>query len=235
MENRTKAVFIAAPLLILAVASIAFWTMPAPATVNLSGLNTLSTNPGLSLNVSSWSKAAAVDENLTAVIQLSPKWPLELKSLTITTPGFSILSVNSSLPLQLDQNATIAITFRSNQSYSGSILLLASSLNASGLAEKILVPDVTANTSSKTVTLIAVFNAGDIPLTNSTAYLVRSDRLVVNSTPLHTEGLLPGKISYFYTDMSYAGATVIEVYRVNVVTITGANATSRVFALDCNC
>lgn len=235
MERRSRAAFIAIAILAVAATAIAAYMLPTTPKVDLSGFQTLSTNPGLSVNATSWSSSAAVGQNLTATLQLSPKWPVVVKGLSITTPGFSILSLNSSLPIQLDQNVTLAITFQSNQSYSGSILLLASCLNASDLAEKILVPDVVADTSSKKVTLISVFNAGDIPLTNSTAYLVRSDGLVVNSTPLHTEGLLPGKLSYFNVEMSYADATLIEIYRVNVVTATGANATSRVFPLTCNC
>jgi hypothetical protein len=235
MERRTETVLMTVAILAVAVAGIVVYMASTPPMVDLTGFYTLSANPGLSINASSWERSATVGQNLTAILQLSPQWPVIVKNLSITTPGFSILSLNSSLPLHLDQNVTLAVVYRSNQSYSGSILLLVSCLNASNIAEKILVPDVVADTTSKTVTMVSVFNAGDVPLTNSTAYLIRSDGLVVNSTPLHSEGLLPGKISYFYIDMSYADATLIEIYRVHVVTLTGAKATSRVFALTCNC
>jgi hypothetical protein len=235
MEKRITAVIMAVAILVVAIAGIAIFMASTPPMVDLAGFHTLSTNPGLLINASSWARSSTVDQNLTAILQLSPLWPVAVKNLSIATPGFSILSLNSSLPLQVDQNVTLAVVFRSNQSYSGSVLLLVSCLNASDLAEKILVPDVVADTSSKTVTLVSVLNAGDVLLANSTVYLVRSDGLVVNSTNIPTAGLQPGKIAFYDISLSYNDATVIEIYRLRVVTATGANATSRVFTLTCNC
>jgi hypothetical protein len=235
MEKRTKAVsVILAALILSAVGMLAYYSTTAPA-IDVVAYEALSTNPGLSVNASSTVRHSSVGENITVSLSLSPSWPVALKSLYAMTSGFSVVSINASLPLLVDQNMTISAVLRSNQSYSGTVLLIVGSVNVSELSEKILVPDVATDTWTKTVTLVSVYNAGDVPLANSTAFLVRSDGLVVNSTPLHTEGLLPGKISYFYIDMSYQGATLIEIYRVNVVTATGANATSRVFPLTCNC
>jgi len=219
---------------VAAFGALAYSALTSP-TVDVTGLQTLSTNPGLMTNASTSERYVHVGQNLTALLSLSPQWSVLVKSISITTPGFTIISMNASLPFLVDQNVTVSVVLSSNQSYSGAVLFIINSLNASSLAEKILVPDVVPDTSSKTVTLVSVFNAGDVPLTNSIAYLVRSDGLVVNSTALATAGLLPGKISYFNIDMSYADATVVEIYRIRVVTTMGANATSRVFALTCNC
>ncbi len=227
-------VAVTAIIAIAVIGAVAYSTLSAP-TVVLTGLQALSTNPGLTANASSSERQVNPGQNFSAVLSLSPHWPISVEYISIATPGFSIISLNASLPLRVDQNTTLSVVLRSDQSYSGAVLFIVNCLNSSDLAEKILIPDVTADTSSKTVVLVSVSNVGDVALSNSTAYLIRSDGLAVNSTPLHTEGLLPGKISYFNINMSYAAATIIELYRVQVVTALGANATSRVFALTCNC
>ena len=235
MDRRIKVIIAVASIVVVAaLGALAYSALASPA-VDVTGLQALSTNPGLTANASTSERYAHVGQNLTALLSLSPQWPVFVKNISIATPGFRMMSMNASLPFLVDQNVTVSVVLSSNQSYNGAVLFIISGLNASSLAEKILVPDVVADTSSKTVTLVSVFNAGDVPLTNSIAYLVRSDDLVVNSTALATEGLLPGKISYFNIDMSYANATVVEIYRIKVVTTMSANATSRVFALTCNC
>lgn len=235
MDREIKVGIVVIAVLIVAVVSIPVYFAITSPKVEVTGIQALSTNPGLTANVTINGRYVQIDQNLTALLFLYPDWPVVLKNIAVATPGFSIASINASLPLIVDQNVTLSVVLKSNQSYSGSALLFLGAINASDLSEKILVPDVVADTSSKTVTLVSVFNAGDVPLTNSTVYLVRSDGLVVNSTVLPSEGIMPGEISYFTIEMSYSEATVLEVYHVNVVTVAGANATSRVFALTCNC
>lgn len=235
MDRDIKIGIIVIAILMAAVVSIpAYFALTSPK-VDVTGIQAISTNPGLTLNVTALGRYIHVDQNLTALFFLYPDWPVVVNNVSVATPGFSIVSINTSLPLTVDQNVTLSLVMKSSQPYSGSVLFFFNAINASDLAEKILVPDVVADTSSKTVVYVSVFNAGDIPLTNSTAYLVRSDGLVVNSTTLPSEGTMPGKISYFNIDMSYSEATILEVYKVKVVTASGANATSRVFALTCNC
>jgi hypothetical protein len=221
----------------LAVAMVGipvYFTLTSPK-VDVTGFQVISTNQGLSANASTFQRYTYEGENITAYLFLTPGWPVIVKNITVATPGFSILAINASLPLLVNQNITLPIVLKSDQPYSGSVLLFVGAINASDSQEKILVPDVTVDTSSKTVTLVSVFNAGDAPLSNSTAYLVRSDGLIVNSTDLPTIGQLPGNVSYYNLDLSYVDATVVEIYHVNVITAAGANATSRAIWLTCNC
>jgi hypothetical protein len=235
MGKKIKVGIAVIAILIVAMVSIPVYFALTSPKVDVTGLQVISINPGLTANISSSDRFINIGQNLTALVYLSPGWPVIVKNFSVATPGFSIVSLNVSLPLLVDQNVTLSLVLTSNQSYSGSVLFFIGSINASNLTEKILVPDVVVDTSSKTVTLVSVFNTGDVPLTNSTAYLIRSDGLLVNSTTLPTEGQLPGKISFHNIDMSYSNATVIEIYHVNVTTATGASATSRAIWLTCNC
>lgn len=235
MDRDIKVGIIVITILIITIVSIPTYFAITSPKVEVTGTTAISTNPGLSVNVTALGRYVHIDQNLTALFFLHPDFPVTINNVSVATPGFSIVSMNTSLPLTVDQNLTLSLVLKSSQPYSGSVLFFINAINASDLAEKILVPDVVADTSSKTVVMVSVFNAGDIPLTNSTAYLVRSDGLVVNSTTLPSEGIMPGKISYFDIDVSYSEATILEVYKVKVVMASGANATSRVFALTCNC
>jgi hypothetical protein len=235
MDKELKVGIAVIAILVVAVVSIPVYFALTSPKVDVTGIHVISTNLGLTANASSSERFIDIGQNLTALVFLSPDWPVIVTNFFIATPGFSIVSLNASLPLLVDQNVTLSIVLRSNQSYSGSVLFFIGSTNESELSEKILVPDVVVDTSSKTVTLVSVLNAGDVPLTNSTAYLVRSDGLFVNSTTLPTEGQLPGRISFHSIDLSYSNATTVEIYYVKVATASGANATSRAIWLTCNC
>lgn len=234
MDRRTKAAFAILAILLSAAAAILAYTALAPQYATITGFQAISTNPGLGTDALAWDKSAAVGQNLTACIRLSPQWPVIVNAFSIATPGFEILSLNASLPLLVDQNTTVSLAFKSNQSYSGSVLLLLAATNASGLPEKILVTDVVVDGLAKIVTSVTVYNAGDVVLTNSTAYLIRSDGFVAGYAALDTAGQLPGRASQHAVDISNPGATILEIYHVVVATAGGANATSRAIWF-CNC
>jgi hypothetical protein len=234
MDKEIKVGIAVIAILVVAVVSIPVYFALTSPKVGVTGLQVISLNPGLTANASTSDRFVHIGQNLTALVFLSPDWPVIVKNFSMATQGFSIVSLNASLPLLVDQNVTLSLVLISNQSYDGSVLFLIGSINASGLPEKILVPDVGVDGPSKRVTSVSVLNAGDVPLSNSTAYLVRSDGLIVNSTSLPTDGQLPGRISFFNIDLSYLNATTLEIYHINVATASGANATSRAIWF-CNC
>ncbi len=235
MDRDLKVGIVVVIALAAAIAIIPFYFALTSPQVDVTGFQVISANQGISANAYKLQGFVHIGENLTVYINVSPNWPVLIKNITVATAGFTLVSVNASLPLLVDQNITLPVIIKSSQPYLGQVIFYLGGMNASDLGEKILVPDIVADTSSKTVVFLSVQNAGDVPLSNSTAYLVRSDGLVVNSTPLPTAGQPPHNITYFDINMSYSQATLIEVYYVRVETAGGATATSRPIALTCNC
>jgi hypothetical protein len=184
-------------------------------TASLLSANQLTCNPGDVFNVT---------------LNLSSTSNVMINKIYTTSAGFTIVSINSSMPITVNSSIPLLITIRAPSYASQGTLFL--NMNVS--TEKFIIVYVISDWK-KSVTSFSILNTGDIPVKLEKMYLIRSDGLLVNSTDLSLPEVLPGQAGDFNCSLSYNLATSTELYYIKLVSSDGAIGISPSIPITCNC
>jgi hypothetical protein len=159
--------------------------------------------------------------------------PIIINEIKVSTPGFSIVSFNTTLPFQLDSNASMQIVVKApGGPFAGNLEIL---LNSTAQpSDNFSIPIVHILRSEKTVLGFYVSNDGLTIINLTRVFLVDSNGSVVNQTALFTRQW-PSTLQFYDMNISYPNATLSAYYHLTVESATGVSASSDPFILWCTC
>lgn len=231
--KRTRLALIAVSIIILVSVGTIWVLYFSPGTIKINSILPLSNDSSLTVSLLSAPEMSLnPSETFNVVLNLSSIGNAKIETINTPSPGFTITSINSSLPLSVNANTPVLVTIKApNYAYQGMLVL---NMNVSVQSESFVVRYFMTDWK-KSIYNFSVFNDGYAPVQLVKMYLVRSDGLVVNSTDLSLPSVSPGQVGSFNCSISYDLATASELYHIKLVSADGVVGVSLDEPITCNC
>lgn len=222
-----------AVIAIVAVLALGLVFFSSSGSVQINGIVPVSNGTDLKANLLSASQltcdpGAVFNVTLNVMLNLSSASNVIINNIYTTSPGFSIASINSSMPITVNSSIPLIITIKAPSYASQGTLFL--NMNTSSFIVLYVISDW-----KRSVTAFSVLNDGSTPITLEKMYLIRSDGILVNSTDLSLPEVLPGQVGNFNCSLSYNLATATELFYIQLVSSNGVIGISPSIPIACNC
>lgn len=233
--KRSRLILVAAAIIIVvAVASLGVLFF-SPGSVKVDSILTVSNNSHLTVSLLSTSSFTCnPGESFNVLLNLSSPSNMTLVQIYTTSSGFTITSVNSSLPMYVNSSTPLLVTVKAPFYASQGILFI--NMNASSPPNETFIIRYVISDWKKSFTSFNILNNGGVPVNLVKMYLYRSDGILVNSTDLSLPEVYPSQLGIsFNCSISYNLATADELYYIKLVSAGGAVGLSPLMPLTCNC
>lgn len=238
--KRSRLILVAvAIIIVVAVASLGVLFFFSSGSIKVDAILAVSNNSRLTVSLlSSPSFTLNPGESFNVLLNLSSPSNITLVQIYTTSSGFTITSINSTLPMYVNSSTPLLVTMKAPFYAAEGILFI--NMNASSPPnETFIISYVISDTKNKTFTSFAIWNNGEVPVKLVKMYLFRSDGILVNSTDLSLPEVYPSQnasqLANFNCSISYNMAMANESYYIKLVSADGVASLSIPIPLACNC